>query len=147
MNINTDWGGEIDDTPSFISSVSDESLAKFKAIYKDKVGIDLSDDDVREKALRLLRMVQAVYSGPRLTPEQLEEYERKRIAEEVRNILPRMHEARVNANWERLVTGCKGWERYIRPLYDRSQKLKIEWRLDEASRRRLNNTPFQQSLF
>lgn len=35
--------------------LSQEAIAKFKAIYKDEFGVTLTDDKVQEIALRLLR--------------------------------------------------------------------------------------------
>jgi hypothetical protein len=41
--------------------ISQEDLEKFKAIYKNKFGIDLPDQDALEKATKLLTLVKAVY--------------------------------------------------------------------------------------
>lgn len=35
--------------------LSREAIAEFKQIYKDEFGVDLTDDEVREIAMRLLR--------------------------------------------------------------------------------------------
>jgi hypothetical protein len=45
--------------------ISQEELEKFKAIYKKKSGIDLSDQDALEMATKLFALVKAVYSPMR----------------------------------------------------------------------------------
>jgi len=42
-------------------SVSDEYLATFKELYKQKFGKDLSEQEAYDKAIRLLRMVEVIY--------------------------------------------------------------------------------------
>ena len=50
--------------------ISQEELEKFKAIYKKKSGIDLSDQDALKMATKLFTLVKAVYS-----PIPKEEYD------------------------------------------------------------------------
>ena len=50
--------------------ISKESLEKFKKLYKDHFNIELSDEDVLEKATKCLRIVEIVYK-----PMTLKEYE------------------------------------------------------------------------
>jgi hypothetical protein len=45
-----------------MNMISSEELEKFKAIYKKKSGIDLSDQDALEMATKLFTLVKAVYS-------------------------------------------------------------------------------------
>lgn len=41
--------------------VSKEGLAKFKTLYKQQFGIELTDKEVLEKATRLLNLYKVVY--------------------------------------------------------------------------------------
>ncbi len=58
--------------------ISQESLEKFKQLYKDHFNIELSNEDALDKAIKLRRMVEIVYK-----PITLEDYEKlqKRRAE------------------------------------------------------------------
>jgi hypothetical protein len=40
---------------------NDELAAKYKAIYKQKTGNDLSDDEALDQALKLVALVGAIY--------------------------------------------------------------------------------------
>jgi hypothetical protein len=51
--------------------ISEKALKEFKAIYKEKFDIDLSDRDALESATKLLRLVDIIYK-----PMTNEEYER-----------------------------------------------------------------------
>ena len=56
--------------------ISQEELEKFKAIYKKKSGIDLSDQDALEKATKLLTLVRAVYRP--ITKEEYDIVQKRR---------------------------------------------------------------------
>ena len=51
--------------------ISEKALKEFKAIYKKKFDIELSDQDALESATKLLRLAEIVYK-----PMTKEEYER-----------------------------------------------------------------------
>ena len=51
--------------------ISEKALKDFKAIYKKKFDVELSDRDALESATKLLRLVEIVYK-----PMTKEEYER-----------------------------------------------------------------------
>lgn len=50
--------------------ISEESLEKFKQLYKEHFNIELSNEDALEKAIKLRRMVEIVYK-----PMTVKEYE------------------------------------------------------------------------
>ena len=41
--------------------ISQEALEKYKTIYRNKFGKDISDQDALEQAIKLLTLVKAVY--------------------------------------------------------------------------------------
>jgi hypothetical protein len=51
--------------------ISEKALKEFKAIYKKKFSIELSDQEALESATKLLKLVEIVYK-----PMTKEEYER-----------------------------------------------------------------------
>lgn len=50
--------------------LTDEHIRKFQAIYKARFGVDLTEDEAREKGTQLLRLMELVYK-----PMSNEEYE------------------------------------------------------------------------
>lgn len=66
--------------------ISEEALREFKIIYKKEFDIDLSDQDVLEKATKLLNLMKAVY-GPtsKGNYEKLQKCREKQKNREVEN--------------------------------------------------------------
>lgn len=56
--------------------ISEKSLEKFKKLYKDHFNIELANEDVLEKAIRLRRMVEIVYKP--ITVKEYEELQKRR---------------------------------------------------------------------
>jgi hypothetical protein len=57
--------------------ISKEYLDKFKNIYKNKFGKDLSNQDTLEKATKLLRLVEIVYKP--MTKEEYNKVRKRRM--------------------------------------------------------------------
>lgn len=53
-----------------INMISKESLGKFKAIYREEFGKELSDAEALEKGISLLTLMKAIYK-----PMTVEEFE------------------------------------------------------------------------
>ena len=56
--------------------ISKEHLDKFKKIYKEQFGIELSEQDALEKATKCLRLVELVYKP--ITKEDYDKLQKRR---------------------------------------------------------------------
>jgi len=50
--------------------LTDEHIRKFQKIYKARFGKDLTDDEAREKGMKIVRLMQIIYK-----PMTVKEYE------------------------------------------------------------------------
>lgn len=63
--------------------ISSESLAKFKALYKEHFNEELTDEEALPKAISLLRMMQLIYKP--ITKEDLDRVIKRREELELDN--------------------------------------------------------------
>lgn len=56
--------------------ISKKTLKEFKAIYKKKFDVELSDQDALKSATKLLRLVEIIYKP--MTKEEYEEFQKRR---------------------------------------------------------------------
>ncbi len=55
--------------------ISDEHIQKFKKLYKNRFGIELSDAEAREKGTSLVRFLKIIYKP--MTKEEFDELARR----------------------------------------------------------------------
>jgi hypothetical protein len=56
--------------------LSDEDIAKFQALYKNELGIEISREDAYEKGTKLLQLMSAVYKP--MTEKEYEQIQKHR---------------------------------------------------------------------
>ena len=56
--------------------ISKDALEKFKALYKNRFNIDLTDQEALDKGTRLIRLVKAVYKP--MTQEEYDAVQKRR---------------------------------------------------------------------
>ena len=62
-------------------TLPNEALAEFKKLYKNRYGVELSDEEAAFRATNLINLYDAVYTDePIPSDEMLEELEKKKIS-------------------------------------------------------------------